>query len=116
MFHLHHTRKRPEKKSVTAVLYEDPDRLVVAKNGAVIGARVGDRGDEKQGCLNRAVIGARVGDREETRPCHIASAARRPRRGRTRTRARPSRLRAVAGRKIRDETRPSGGKIADKQL
>ena len=33
------------------------------RNGAVIGARVGDRGDEKQGCLNRAVTGARVGDR-----------------------------------------------------
>ena len=33
------------------------------RNGAVIGARVGDRGEEKQSCQNRAVIGARVGDR-----------------------------------------------------
>ena len=54
----------------------------------MIGARVGDPGDEKQDCQNRAVIGARVGDRGETRPCHLASAARRPQRGRTRTRAR----------------------------
>ena len=52
----------------------------------------------------------------ETRPCHLASAARRPRRGRIRTRARPSRLRAIAARKLRDETRPSGGEIAEKQL
>ena len=36
--------------------------------------------------------------------------------GRTRTRARPSRLRAIAGRKPRDETRPSGGEIAEKRL
>ena len=54
----------------------------------MIGARVGDLGDEKQGCPNRAVIGARVGDCGETRPYHLASAARRPRRGRTRTRTR----------------------------
>ena len=82
----------------------------------MIGARVGDGGDEKQGCQNRAVIGARVGDRGETRPCHLASAARRPRRGQTRKRARPSRLMAVAGRKPRDETRPGGGEIAEKRL
>ena len=39
-----------------------------------------------------------------------------PRRGRTRTRARPSRPRAIAGRKPRDETRPSGGEMAEKRL
>ena len=54
--------------------------------------------------------------RHEPRPCHLASAARRPRRGQTRTRARPSRLRAIAGRKPRNETRPSGGEIAEKRL
>ena len=37
-------------------------------------------------------------------------------RTRIRTRARPSRLRAIAARKPRDETRPSGGEIAEKQL
>ena len=31
-------------------------------------------------------------------------------------RARPSRPRAIAARKPRDETRPSGGEIAEKQL
>ena len=36
--------------------------------------------------------------------------------GGPRTRARPSRLRAIAGRKPRDETRPSGGEIAEKRL
>ena len=40
--------ERDKKKSVTAGPYEDPDRLVVVK---------------KQGCQNRAVIGTRVGDR-----------------------------------------------------
>ena len=39
-----------------------------------------------------------------------------PRRGRTRTRARPSRPRAIAGRKPRDETRPSGGEMSEKRL
>ena len=82
----------------------------------MIGAHVGDRGDEKQGCQNRAVIGACVGDRGETRLCHLASAARRPLRGRTRTQARPSRPRAIAGRKPRYETRPSGGEITEKRL
>ena len=38
-------QKETKKKSVTAGLYEDPDRLVVVKIGAMIGARVGDRGD-----------------------------------------------------------------------
>ena len=32
--------------------------------------------------------------------------------GRTRTRARPSRLRAIAGRKPRDETRPRATRVA----
>ena len=41
---------------------------------------------------------------------------RRLRRGRIRTRARPSRLRAIATRKPRDETRPSGGEFEEKQL
>ena len=41
----------------------------------------------------------RVRETTETRPFHLASAARRPRRGRTRTQARPSRLRAIAARK-----------------
>ena len=36
--------------------------------------------------------------------------------GRTRTRARPSRLRAIVGRKHCDETTPSGGEIAEKRL
>ena len=40
----------------------------------------------------------------------------RPRRGRTRTRARPSRLRTIAGRKPRDETSPTGGEMAEKRL
>ena len=43
------------------------------------------------------MIGARVGDRGETRPCHLASAARRPRRGRTRTRARALATEGYAG-------------------
>ena len=39
-------------------------RPIVWTAGARMGgARVGDRGDDKQGCQNRAVIGARVGDR-----------------------------------------------------
>ena len=58
----------------------------------------------------------RVWETAEARPCQLASAARHPRRGRIRTRATPSRLRAIAARKPRDETRPSGGEIAEKQL
>ena len=53
-FHLYHTGKRQKKKSVTAGLYEDPDRLVVVK---------------KRGCDWGACGRPR-------RPCHLASAAR----------------------------------------
>ena len=59
------------------------------------------------------MIGVRVGDRGDA-TLLLVSPARRPGRGRIRTRARPSRLRAIAARKPRDETRPSGGEITKK--
>ena len=59
------------------------------------------------------MIGAGVGDRGDA---HLAtSLALRDGRGEG-PRARASRLRALAARKPRDETRPSGGEIAEKQL
>ena len=38
-------QKETKKKSVTAGLYEDPDRLVVVKKRGCDWVRVGDRGD-----------------------------------------------------------------------
>ena len=91
-FHLYHTRKT-KKKSVTAELYEDPDRLVVVKN----------RGCDWGAC-----------GRPRRRDLATSLALRDGRgEGRTRTPARPSRPRAIAGRKPPDETRPSGGEIAE---
>ena len=89
-------QKETKKKSVTAGLYEDPDRLVVVK---------------KRGCDWGACGRPRRRDLATSLALRV-----RPRRGRTRTRARPSRLRAIAGRKPRDETRSSGGEIAEKRL
>ena len=97
-------QKETKKKSVTAGLYEDPDRLVVVKK----------RGCDWVACgrPRRFACG-----RPRRRDLATSLALRvQPRRGRTRTRARPSRLRAIAGRKPRDETRPSGGEIAEKRL
>ena len=88
--------ERDKKKSVTAGLYEDPDRLVVVK---------------KRGCDWGACGRPRRRDLATSRALRVW-----PRRGRTHTRARPSRLRAIAGRKPRDETRSSGGEIAEKRL
>ena len=97
------TRKRQKKKSVTAGLYEDLDRLaVVKKRGCDWGAC---------GRPRRRACG-----RPRRRDLATSLALRvQPRRGRTRTRARPSRLRAIAGRKPRDETRPRCEK-AEKRL
>ena len=67
-------------------------------------------------CKETGLRLGRLWETAKTRPCHLASAARRPRRGRTHTRARPSRLRAIDERKPRDETRPRGGEIAEKRL
>ena len=76
-----------------------------------------DWGAVKQGCDWGACGRTRRRDLGRPRRRDLAtSLALRPRRGRTRTRARPSRLRAIAGRKPRDETRPSGGEMAEKRL
>ena len=115
-FHLYHTRKRPKKKSVTAGLYEDPDRLVVVKKrgcdwGACGRPRRRETGLSKQGCDWGACGRPRRRDLATSLALRV-----RPRRGQTRTRARPSRLRAIAGRKPRDETRSSGGEITERRL
>ena len=73
---------------------------------------------KKQGCDWGACGRTRRRDLGRSRRRDLATSLAlrvRPRRGRTRTRARPSRLRAIAGRKPRDETRPSG-EIAKKRL
>ena len=64
MFHLYHRPERDKKEERDRGTVRGPRQTGRCKrNRAVIEARVGDRGDEKQGCQNRAVIGARVGDR-----------------------------------------------------
>ena len=76
-------------------------------------------GAVKQGCDWGACGTTRRRDLRRPRRRDLATSLAlrvRPRRGRTRTRARPSRLRAIAGRKPRDETRSSGGEIAEKRL
>ena len=78
-----------------------------------------DWGAVKQGCDWGACGRTRRRDLGRSRRRDLAtSLALRvgPRRGRARTRARPSRPRAIAGRKPRDETRPSGGEMAEKRL
>ena len=74
---------------------------------------------KKQGCDWGACGRTRRRDLGRSRRRGLATSLAlrvRPRRGRTRTRARSSRLRAIAGRKPRDETRSSGGEIAETRL
>ena len=89
-------RETTKEKSVTAGLQEDPNRLVVEKN---------------QGCDWGVCERPRRRD-----PATSLALGDGRGEGGTRTRARPSRARAIAGRKPRDETRRSGGKIAEKRL
>ena len=88
-------KETKKKKSVTAGLQEDPNRLVVVK---------------KQGCDWGACRRPRRRDLATSLALRV-----RPRRGRTRTRARPSGLRDIAGRKPRDEG-ASGGEMSEKRL
>ena len=111
---MYHTRKRRKKKSVTAGLYEDPGRLVVVKKrgydwGACGRPRRRETGLSKQGCDWGACGRPR---RDET---SLALRDGRGEGGPARGHV-PSRLRAIAERKPRDETRSSGGEIAEKRL
>ena len=81
---------------MTAGLYEDPDRLVVVK---------------KRGCDWGACGRPRRRDLATSLALRDGRGEGGPARGHV-----PSRLRAIAGRKPRDETRPSGGEITEKRL
>ena len=115
-FYLYHTRKRKKKERNSGTV-RGPRQTGRCKETGLWLGRVWETSETRNRAVQTGLWLGRVWETAERRYLTISLALRDgrgeggPARGHVH-----SRLRAIAGRKPRDETRPSGGEIAERRL